>query len=307
MSEVTIGIIEKWKLPIVLPTSREKRSILPFPASLYCVFQTCKTGVQPASWGPWRRRYLTMNSAAYVAAINDLHLIWVLKFLANPNKDLERDCIFGKPMKLRFQWCIIHTEILSVFYAWVVYISVQQICRWNTETSGSKTPWKPLGHIDPHLMHPSLHRPHSPRQTTARLVHALLHNYATNSPLVTVGRPKFPPKPAASLWRSPPHLIYPSLDRPHSPSQTASWSNQSFFHRSPTGQTDRQTERWSRRQVSKNTARYADREQRANKVYTVCVYLHWLFQQQNHYISSDRRPASLPTRHKNRLNQGTVH
>jgi len=36
---------------------------------------------------PWRRRYLTLNYAAYTAAINDLRLKWVLyfcKFLANP-------------------------------------------------------------------------------------------------------------------------------------------------------------------------------------------------------------------------------
>jgi len=69
------------------------------------------------------------------------------------------------------------------------------------------------------------------------------------------------------------HLIHLSLDRPHSPSQTAPGSNQPFCHSTLSGQTDRpsdtQTHRWSRtnRMVSKVSAyaRYIDREQRANK------------------------------------------
>jgi len=44
-------------------------------------------------------------------------------------------------------------------------------------------------------------------------------------------------------WPSPfdglyPHLIHPSLDRPHSPLQMTSRSNQLFYHNSPTGPTD---------------------------------------------------------------------
>ena len=40
-----------------------------------------------------------------------------------------------------------------------------------------------------------------------------------------------------------PHLIHPSLDRPYSPTQTASRSNQPFCHSTTFGQSDRQTER----------------------------------------------------------------
>ena len=43
------------------------------------------------------------------------------------------------------------------------------------------------------------------------------------------------PETASSLRRSPPHLIYPSLDRPHSPLQTASRSNQPFCDSTPSG------------------------------------------------------------------------
>jgi len=55
-----------------------------------------------------------------------------------------------------------------------------------------------LQHVDSHLMYQCLGRPLSLPQTTARLVHALPHNCATTSPLVTMGRPKFTPKTATS-------------------------------------------------------------------------------------------------------------
>jgi len=42
--------------------------------------------------------------------------------------------------------------------------------------------------------------------------------------------------------RSPPHLIHPSLDRPHSLPQTASGSNQPFCHSTLSGQSHRQTD-----------------------------------------------------------------
>jgi len=38
------------------------------------------------------------------------------------------------------------------------------------------------------------------------------------------GTPQIHPKTALPLWHHDPHLIHPSLDRPHSPSQTASGS-----------------------------------------------------------------------------------
>jgi len=48
-------------------------------------------------------------------------------------------------------------------------------------------PKSPLRHVDPHLVHECLGLPHSPLQTLAPSVHTLLHNYATLSPLVTMG------------------------------------------------------------------------------------------------------------------------
>jgi len=111
----------------------------------------------------------------------------------------------------------------------------------------------------------SMRQPHWPCQTTACSVHALPHNYAT-VPAGFNGTPKFTSKTAPSLRRSPPNQIHPSLDWPHSSPQMASRSNQPFFHWSPTGQIDTQTNRWCRGMASKNTvyARYTDRKWHAN-------------------------------------------
>jgi len=70
---------------------------------------------------------------------------------------------------------------------------------------------------------------------------SLSHNCATK--LVTMGRPKFTPKLPLLLRRSPPHLIHSSLDRTHSPSETASGSNQPSCHSTLSGPTDRHTHR----------------------------------------------------------------
>jgi len=105
------------------------------------------------------------------------------------------------------------------------------------------------------------------KKLTAVNDHALPHNYATKCPLVTMGCLKFHPK-RPFLWRSPPHLIHPSLDWPHSPSQMASRSNQLFCHSTLSGPTDTHTEtdRWARRQVyTISIYSSTDREWRAKK------------------------------------------
>jgi len=104
----------------------------------------------------------------------------------------------------------------------------------------------PLWHVDPHQIHECLSPPHSPTQTTAPSVHALPHNYATNSPLVTMGCPKFTPKTVPFLRRSPPHLIHQSLHWPQSQPWTTSGSIQPFFTiHCP----DKLTDKWSGRQA----------------------------------------------------------
>jgi len=88
------------------------------------------------------------------------------------------------------------------------------------------------------------------------------------SSLVTMGRPKFTLKTAPSLRRSPPHLIHSSLDRPHSPPQTASGSNQ-LFATIHFADRDRPTDRQmvqANVPYHKRSARYSERERRANNI-----------------------------------------
>ena len=64
----------------------------------------------------------------------------------------------------------------------------------------------------------------------------------TKVPIGCNGMPQILPKPAPSIKiTTPSNSLHPSLDRPNSLSQTASGSNQPFFHNSPLGQTDRLT------------------------------------------------------------------
>ena len=72
------------------------------------------------------------------------HLLHFCQLLSNPSIDLELEYISGKPMNHRFQRCIVCTEILSTFHAWIEYISVTKHA---VETIG------PVGANDPKI-HP---------------------------------------------------------------------------------------------------------------------------------------------------------
>jgi len=71
---------------------------------------------------------------------------------------------------------------------------------------------------------------------------SLSHNYATKSYWLQWDAPNSTPKWSFSFDDHHPHLIHPSLGRLHSPSQTASRSNQPFCHNTLSRQTDRQTD-----------------------------------------------------------------
>ena len=115
------------------------------------------------------------------------------KLLVKPNVDLEREYIFGKPMKRR---CIVRTEIQCIpnflrtsrIFSW-------KLGHWNHWANGAKTPQNRPLLLEPRG--PPFRIPIPAPLTTPNdswLVHALLHNYATTSPLFTVGRPNSPPK-----------------------------------------------------------------------------------------------------------------
>jgi len=155
-------------------------------------------------------------------------------------------------MNRRFQWYILCTEILSTSTR-VEYISVFK--KYAIQTNGAKNSWNllfPLRHVDPSN---TLIPPKTPLTTpkTARLVHAILHNYTTKSPLVTMGCPKFTPKTAPS-----PSTIstqsYNLIPRP-TPLTTPNGirSNQPFCNNTLSRPTDKQTDRRNRQQLCINS------------------------------------------------------
>jgi len=81
-------------------------------------------------------------------------------------------------------------------------------------------------------------------------IFAQLHH---KSPLVAMGCPTFTPKLPLLLRRSQPPSSTLIPQPTHSPSQTASKSNQPFLYNSSTGQTDRQTDRPTDRQTDRPT------------------------------------------------------
>jgi len=80
-------------------------------------------------------------------------------------------------------------------------------------------------------------------------------SYATKSHRLQLDAPHLPRKFPFLFDVFYPRLIHSSLDRPHSPSQTVSRSNQPFCHSTPSGQTDRQTDTSDRRQVCSTKSR----------------------------------------------------
>ena len=107
--------------------------------------------------------------------------------------------------------------------------------------------------MDAHLIHECLSQLHSPFQMTAWSVHAVLHNYATKSTLVTMGRPTFTSKTAPS-----PSMITTSSNThipTHHPNsiwiQSAILPQYTFRTIRPM---DTQTNRWDRQQVYTNSA-----------------------------------------------------
>jgi len=114
-------------------------------------------------------------------------LLHFCKFLVKPNIDLELDCIIRKPMKRRFQRYIVRTKILSTSHARVEYIAVKNHVIETIGTVGVNNA-KINSHKahGPHSVQQCLGPPHSPRQTAARSLYALPHNYATKAPLITL-------------------------------------------------------------------------------------------------------------------------
>jgi len=153
-------------------------------------------------------------------------------------------------MKRRLQRYLVHTEILSTFHARVEYISVTEYAIESNgsmgqnilETSPSPCSTRTLSNTPM----PGLTQLTTPND-----------NYATKSPLVTMGRPKFTPKTAISpsITTTPSNapiprptpLTIPNGIRIHS----AILPQYTFRTDRPS---DTQTDRWAKRQVRKMSA-----------------------------------------------------
>ena len=146
------------------------------------------------------------RSVVATVAVDVLRLFFYIfahEFFFNPHFDLEPDYVIRKTIVHRIQRYILRREILSTFHTRVDHRSVCHFATVNNRTKISKNAGNhainspfPLRHVDFHLTHEC--PPYSPRQTTARLLYALPHNDATNSPLVAMGCRKFTPQTAPS-------------------------------------------------------------------------------------------------------------
>jgi len=191
----------------------------------------------------------------------------------------ELEYTFGKPMKCRFQRC----TVLSVqkYYQLLMHESNIFLLQ--------NTPMKPLGQWGKRpqnppfpggmlaiIIHKSLGQPHSPRQTTAlgSRTSTLLCNKV---PTGYNGMPQIHPKNCPFPFDdNHPYLIHLSINQPHWPPK---WHLDpiSRFATILCRQTDRPTDRWSRRMFCKMSALLAmliDSSTLAIILYTIAVIKH---------------------------------
>jgi len=153
--------------------------------------------------------------------------------------DLELDLYLRKPMKCRFQRYIVRTEILSTLFTHESNTFMSLTCKNAIQTSGGRN-----GEIPKTALPLEACGPHFQRQTTARSVHPFPHTMQKSPHWLQWNAPNLPLKLPLPFDDHHPHLIHPSLIRPHLPFQTASGPNQPFCHNTLSGHTytDRHTD-----------------------------------------------------------------
>jgi len=141
-------------------------------------------------------------------------------------------------------------DIFSVWKYCQLFTHNEQCAIQINRGENSPKPPFPLAAHRPHLIHQFLGRPHSPVTTpnNSSIGSCTSTQLCNEVPIGYSGIPQIHPQNCSFPFDNHhPYLIHPSLNRPHSSSQTASRSTQPFSHRSLSGQTDRrQTNRWSR-------------------------------------------------------------
>jgi len=125
---LTFLVLPFWYLLTqVVPDIFRKRSKT-FVCVCVCIFV-------PTAWllSLWQHNVIT---SLHVTALETV--LHFCTFLLNLHFDLEPDYIIRKPMKHRFQRCIVPTEIFSTFRAQVEYISRVQYVILPIQTNGTE-------------------------------------------------------------------------------------------------------------------------------------------------------------------------
>jgi len=138
---------------------------------------------------------------------------------------------------------------------------------WGANAEKSQKQTLPFMYVDPHSVHRCLGPPHSPpKRQLDRYTHFRI-TMQQRPHWLQWDAQNYPQNCTFPFDDHQPHLIHPSLNWPHSTPQMASRSNQPFCHNTLCRQTDRPT---NTQTVQANvpyherSARYANREQRAN-------------------------------------------
>jgi len=136
----------------------------------------------------------------------NLCLTWVFhfcKFFTNLHFNLEPNYIVRKPIICQFQWYILCTEILSTSMqesnTFLLKIRpFKPLGQWGKQPWNPPFPLKSCGLHEVHQCLGQVPTQSCQTETTARSIHTLPHNYATKSPMVIMGCPKFTTKTAPS-------------------------------------------------------------------------------------------------------------
>jgi len=136
---------------------------------------------------------------------------------------------------LNFPFSLAHSLLMHQFV-----ITFSKYCRENSASVPHLIFWRGQSPLYP------------PKSTPLSTVQSNLGRAASQVPISYNGTPRIHPQNYYFLFDDHSHLIHPSLDRSHSPSQTAFRSNQPFCHSTLCRQTDRHTDReWHEREVCK--------------------------------------------------------
>jgi len=141
----------------------------------------------------------------------------------------------------------------------------------------------PLQLCPPHLIHPSLNQPHSSPKMASRSNQPFCHN-SPSGQTDSDRQLTSPRKLSLPFEDNHPHVIHPSLNRPHSPPQMASRCNQPFCHNTLCRLTDRLTDRQLTLALF-----YEDQPERMDStsaLWQLCCECYWMHTCRHNFLGS---------------------